>query len=323
MTFLLNPYDAELDLSDKEDRKLFQDDSKDIKSTNKDKCVLFDGKIENFNKFSKIIGKEFHDTRVNIVLLIPTQWPDGGRKAPIIVSMVDIFQSYQIENQKVIDCVNMIWATTDHGPHTPKYYKRFSTNPADTAALNYERNQRRLKHIMLGNKSWNSLTTDFQLEFTVNKVDFVREGEYDGALLWDFICRRVNPSTTVGASKMKEDLERTTLAKFGGDVIQYNTWFENKRSQIIGEEGDDKYNEYLRNRFRAYLTSDNEEFLSAIRDKKRKWMQGKLPTTYEYSDLLQIERVTFNNLDAEEEDNENKNQKRRNPMIPKKQSSWQ
>ena len=69
---------------------------------------------------------------------------------------------------------------------------------------------------------------------------------------------------------MKEDLERTTLAKYGGDVIQYNTWFEDKRSQIIGEEGDDKYNEYLRNRFRAYLTSDNEEFLSAIRDKKRK-----------------------------------------------------
>ena len=31
-------------------------------------------------------------------------------------------------------------------------------------------------------------------------------------------------------------------------------------------------------------------------------MQGKLPATYEYSDLLQIGRVTFNNLDAEEEE---------------------
>ena len=41
---------------------------------------------------------------------------------------------------------------------------------------------------------------------------------------------------------MKEDLEKTTLAKFKEDVILYNTWFEDKRNQIIGEEGDDKYN---------------------------------------------------------------------------------
>ena len=56
-TFLLNPYDADLDLSDKDDRKLFQEGSKGIKSTNKDECILFDGKKANFNKFSKIIGK--------------------------------------------------------------------------------------------------------------------------------------------------------------------------------------------------------------------------------------------------------------------------
>ena len=171
---------------------------------------------------------------------------------------------------------------------------------------------------MLGNKLWNSLTTDFQLELTVNKSNFVKEGEFDGALLWDFIRRRVNPTTTVGASKMKEELERTTLAKFNGDVVLYNTWFEDKRSQIIGEEGDQRYNEYLRNVFRAYLSSDNEEFLSAIKDEKRKWMQGKLPPAYEYGDLLQIGRVTFNNLDAEEgKDNDNRKSKEEKPEQSK------
>ena len=57
MAFLLNPYNDELDLSDKEDQKLFQDGSKGIKSTDKDKCVLFYGKKENFNMFLKIHRK--------------------------------------------------------------------------------------------------------------------------------------------------------------------------------------------------------------------------------------------------------------------------
>ena len=45
-TFLLNPYDADLDLANKDDRKLFQDASKGFSA----KEEIFDGKKENFSK---------------------------------------------------------------------------------------------------------------------------------------------------------------------------------------------------------------------------------------------------------------------------------
>ena len=67
-TFLLNPYDAILDLTNKDDRKLFQDASKGIVS----KDELFDGKKNQFANFSKLLAKEFSDIRVMECLRIPT-----------------------------------------------------------------------------------------------------------------------------------------------------------------------------------------------------------------------------------------------------------
>ena len=54
--FILNPYEAELDLTDKDDRKLFAEVSKGLKED-----YLLNGKRENFLTFSKLIGKEFRD----------------------------------------------------------------------------------------------------------------------------------------------------------------------------------------------------------------------------------------------------------------------
>ena len=73
MAFLLNPYEADLDLSDKEDRKLFAEASKGLKDGN-----LFDGKRENFSTFSKLIEKEFHNVRIMQCLNIPTLWNVGA-----------------------------------------------------------------------------------------------------------------------------------------------------------------------------------------------------------------------------------------------------
>ena len=67
-TFLLNPYDADLDLMNKDDRKLFQDASKGLTS----KEEIFDGKKEKFSKFSKLLAKEFDNVRVAEFLRIPT-----------------------------------------------------------------------------------------------------------------------------------------------------------------------------------------------------------------------------------------------------------
>ena len=80
----------------------------------------------------------------------------------------------------------------------------------------------------------------------------------------------MNPTTSVGASSFKEQLENKTLADFSGDIVKYNTWFQDMRDEIIKEEGSDRYNEYLRNLFKAYLTCPDAEFVDTIKFEKRK-----------------------------------------------------
>ena len=68
MTFLLNPYDAKLDLAgSKDDRKLFQEACKGLEGSDK-----FSGKKTTYNDFVKLIGKSFEDVRVMETLMIPT-----------------------------------------------------------------------------------------------------------------------------------------------------------------------------------------------------------------------------------------------------------
>ena len=65
------------------------------------------------------------------------------------------------------------------------------------------------------------------------------------------------------------------------------------------EEGNG-YNEYMRSLFRAYLTSSNEEFTDAISAERRDWIQGKVKADYSYLDLLELGRLTYNNLVEDE-----------------------
>ena len=143
--------------------------------------------------------------------------------------------------------------------------------PVDTTSLELLRNQQKQKHVMLGNKIWNSLSSDFKIEIIGSKLEYQRGRENDGPLLWDFIRRRINPTTTVGASKLKDEIETTKPSLFSNDIIKYNTWFEDTRTSIIKEEGPG-YNEYLRSVFRAYSSYDDGKFLDTIKDERRKWV---------------------------------------------------
>jgi len=66
----------------------------------------------------------------------------------------------------------------------------------------------------------------------------------------------VNPSTTVGALKLKDEIKAKTLANFKYSVTSYNTCFEGTRESIVKDEGTG-YNEYIQSLFHAYLTSSN------------------------------------------------------------------
>ena len=103
------------------------------------------------------------------------------------------------------------------------------------------------------------MTSDFNIEISDETEEFKRENEYDGPLLWEYIRRRLNSSTMVGASRLKDQIESRTISSFDNNVIKYNTWFSETRAQIIKEDGDG-YNEYLRSLFRVYLTRNDNEF---------------------------------------------------------------
>ena len=85
-----------------------------------------------------------------------------------------------------------------------------------------------------------------------------------------------------------------------GNVIAFNTWFEDTAAAIVREEGN-SYNEYVRQLFRAYLEWDNSDFTDAIKEEHRAWVQGKKDEEYSHTDLLELGSVTYNNIIDEAE----------------------
>ena len=72
MAFILNPYNAELNLNQKDDRKLFKDGSEGLKEKDK-----FDGKRENYVNFNKLMKVLFDSIRAMETLHIPVEWAGG------------------------------------------------------------------------------------------------------------------------------------------------------------------------------------------------------------------------------------------------------
>ena len=100
--------------------------------------------------------KEFEQTKMMECLYVPTSWPTTKTAEQNWIletdGMVDIFETHQVEREKVRDYSELVWADTTHGGNTPKYYVNFTTAPGSTQALKKVRNQRRLCHVMMGHK---------------------------------------------------------------------------------------------------------------------------------------------------------------------------
>jgi hypothetical protein len=299
MAFLINPYDADLNLADKDDRKLFKDGCVVLKEAD-----LFDGKKENYVNFTKLLENELKTVRLMECLKIPTEWVAEGsivaRRAPIVTKMINTFHSNLCTKDQLNAYSDLVWSRSSLGD-TTQFFDIFNSPPTSTTELEAVRNKRKLKHVMLGTKLWASLTSDFKIEIQGDQEQFKHGQEYDGPKLWDYIRRRVNPTTTVGASRLKDLIESAKLSDFSNDVIKFNTWFDDTRTSIIKEDGEGRYNEYLRSLFKTYLGCANSEFVESIKDEKRKWTQGKLPPMYDYRDLLELGRVTYNNISQDDE----------------------
>ena len=83
-------------------------------------------------------------------------------------------------------------------------------------------------------------------------------------MIWYFIHRRINPSTKVGVSKLKEDIESKVFNYFGDDILKLNTWFEDTMNVIIAAEAEG-YNKYIRMLFKTYRKFGNSKFGVAIK----------------------------------------------------------
>ena len=161
MAFVLNLYDNLLDLTNRDNRKLFQDACRCLKGEDK-----FSGKKADYNNFVKLISKSFEDMRLMEALLIPTKWDTGNaddalKRVPTEACMVNLFKVHSVTKEQVKAKSELVWVDTAFGADTPKYFARFGTAPVDTVTLEVERNKVRMKHVIIGKKLWDSFKSSF------------------------------------------------------------------------------------------------------------------------------------------------------------------
>ena len=292
--FLLNPYDADLDISNKEDRRLYLDACQGLSGYD------FGGEREKIGQFVKLLEVEMLDKRLMETITIATKWKTGNRNPDKAANFLD---DDNIKTEEVTKHVDLVWSESGHSAtDTPEFFTNFATDPADKAALEKVRNKYRLKHVILGKKVWNTLISAYKAELSSDAHLFTRKGNTDGVLLLNHIMKDVKPSTTVGLNNLKDELETKKLVDFPNECVKaYNKWFTNKRDEIRKAEGGSEYNEYIRNLFKGYLSSTNEDFKSGINDEKRKWVTGRLDVNYSWTDLKRLALVSYNNLVASKE----------------------
>ena len=97
--FLLNPYDADLDISKKDDKRLFLDGCKGIPG------FEFNGERNEIGKFQKLLKVDLDDCRLGETLEIATNWKAGVRNPETIP---DIFRNNGIKLGKIKDHVDLI-----------------------------------------------------------------------------------------------------------------------------------------------------------------------------------------------------------------------
>ena len=151
---------------------------------------LYNGTKENWNGSVKLIRKPLNDVRVTDVLKVATEWDNDNPAVDakkVVTKEVNLFDRHNLTTKQVTDYVNLFWRETAHGADTPKYHKRYITPPADTAELTSHRELTRMKSIILGQKVWDSLTSEFQADIIMDVSEFDKDEEYDGILIWEYL----------------------------------------------------------------------------------------------------------------------------------------
>lgn len=150
--FLLNPYDADLDITNKEDRRLYVDACKGISG------YEFGGERDKIGQFLKLLEVEMSNKRLTQALNVAISWKPTSRNPE---KKANLLEDNSILTDQVTKHVDLIWSESGHGAtDTPEFFIDIPTPPTTTSELEDIRNKFRLKHVILGKKIWDTLTSN-------------------------------------------------------------------------------------------------------------------------------------------------------------------
>ena len=119
---------------------------------------------------------------------------------------------------------------------------------------------------------------------------------YDGPTMLQICVEKVNPSTRVGVSKLKELLRHARASAFDYNVSDLTDMMDATYREIV--QRGSTHDDYVMDLFNALLSNKNTIFTDFIQREKDKWDTGGVDIDPE--DVLIAEAVTkYNNMEAE------------------------
>ena len=121
----------------------------------------------------------------------------------------------------------------------------------------------------------------------------------DGFLMLKQILLDIKPEVVVDVRDKEKKLESLTLKDCGNDVKVLTRTLESIWKDILKEKPGSYDNErFIRELFRALLTSTNPDFKATIKPMRSQWMVKKALT---YQEIISEANTLFKNLDSENE----------------------
>ena len=250
---MANPYRGNIDVSTDRGFKLWDKATKGL--PDKEKYDLSQAKIKNFKAALDEACNTFHWG--TIIQAVPLTHDAEGN---VTQSANLLTQSSQVTTQIIRENAQQIWGNTN-GDHV------IDTTEADPQVL-----QQRVRSSMISAWLKNSLTTSAKQKLAL-KSELYRhynpiDGSYedDGATMIAIIFDTANPSTTVGVSNLKSKLMQVNLSDYNQNVKNMLDEMELTYNEIIRKGG--THDNFILNLFNAIETSDNENFLKFVGNKR-------------------------------------------------------
>ena len=134
--YLLNPYDADLDLTNKEDRRLYLDACKVFTG------YEFGGERDKIGQFLKLLEVEMSDKRLTQALIVAINWKSSSRNPE---KKANLLKDDSILTDQVLKHVELIWSESGYeATDTPEFFIDIPTPPTTNDELENVRNKFRL-----------------------------------------------------------------------------------------------------------------------------------------------------------------------------------